>query len=152
MRRASLLIAVALLGCSSQLTSLDLGDPLPSDANSTEEAVITAPAQIWPRHRWVDGGIEYSVAADTEGRVQYIATDSTGANTSDGVSVGQQLVRLLELEGTELVLWPGWGYVVELPSGWNAALFLDGEFLEREPTAADRVDLLFKGTMAGYGS
>ncbi len=74
------------------------------------------------------------------------------ARTSEGVRIGQPLKDVLNIQNLEVTLWPGWGYVAELPSGWKAALFLDGHFLEREPLATDRVDLLFKGTLAGYGS
>ena len=152
MKRAVLLPLVALTACTSDLAMLDLGDPMPKDATATRSLVMVAPAQIWPKHKWISAGIEYAIAADSRGRVQYIGTSSLQARTPEGVRIGQPLKDVLNIQNLEVTLWPGWGYVAELPSGWKAALFLDGHFLEREPLATDRVDLLFKGTLAGYGS
>ena len=155
-------LLIAALGCSGTAkrartsapeltTHLNLGDPLPSDARATGTLIVVAPAQMWPKHEWVDRGIEYSLAAN-QARLQYIATSSLEVQTPDGVRVGQTLEEVLRAQELEVQLWPGWGYFVELPSGWKAALFLEGQFLERRPRATDQIDMLFKGTAAGYGS
>lgn len=152
MRLATILALLVVVGCTPRLTNLDLGDPLPHDAAPTGQLLIVSPAQTWPESRWWNGGIEYSLAADGQGRVQYISTSSLEAQTPDGARIGQMLSELLRIRDSQLSLWPGWGYVVELPSGWKAALMLGGHFMDREPIATDRIDLLFKGTLAGYGS
>jgi hypothetical protein len=46
-----------------------------------------------------------------------------------------------------VVAWPGWGYVVELLSGWNAAFFLGSSMTERAPVAEDTVAMLFRGSV-----
>ena len=72
--------------------------------------------------------------------------------TKEGVHVGQSFSDVQRVEGMRVVAWPGWGYVVELPSGWNAAFFLGSSMTEREPVAEDAVAQLFRGTAAGYGA
>jgi hypothetical protein len=148
---ATLLLAAVLASPAIELPAIDLGDPLPANIVSTDSLVMVSPAQLWPEHTWVHEGVQYSVAVDRRGRLQYIATTSPNVATAEGVRVGQPLKDVVTESETKVVLWPGWGYVIELSSGWKAGLFLDGEFLDREPRESDTVDLLFKGTMAGYG-
>jgi hypothetical protein len=154
MRPILTMLLLVFLECpaAEQITTLNLGDPLPSDARATGIYILVAPAQTWPEYKWVDRGIEYSLAAN-QARLQYIATSSLEAQTPDGVRVGQKLAEVLRTQKIEEVeLWRGWGYFVELRSGWKAALFLEGQFLDRRPVATDQIDLLFKGTAGGYGS
>jgi hypothetical protein len=144
---------LVLSACYPHLTaSLNLGDTLPPEARATGARILVAPAQTWPEHRWKQGAVEYSLAADNHERLQYISTSSLRAETPDGVRVGQTLEEVLENRNLRVESWPGWGYFVELRSGWKAALFLEGEFLDRQPRATDQIDLLFKGSPAGYGS
>jgi hypothetical protein len=50
----------------------------------------------------------------------------------------------LRLARVELA-WPGWAYVIPLPSGWNAA-FVDGPSITEGPLREDSpVLFLFKG-------
>ena len=147
MRPILIMLLLAVLKCpaAEQITNLNLGDPLPSDARETEIYVLVSPAQMLPEYKWVDRGIEYSLAAH-QGRLEYIATSSPEAQTPEGVRVGQTLEEVLRAQNVEVKLRRGWGYVVELRSGWKAALFLEGQFLDRRPVATDQIDLLFKGT------
>ena len=152
MRHALLVVLIAMVGCAPKLTTLELGDPIPANSQGSGNLLMVAPAQIWTEAVWVSDRIQYSVCADGRGRVQFIATSSSKVATPEGVTVGQPLSAVLSIEGAKLRYWLGWGYLVTLPSGWNARLDLNGEFLEREPVATDRVGQLFKGTSAGYGS
>lgn len=152
MRHALLVVLTAIAGCAPKLTTLELGDPIPPDARGSGNFLMVAPAQIWPEAVWVSDGIQYSVCADERGRVQFITTSSSKVATPEGVTVGQPLSAVLNSEGAKRHYWRGWGYLVTLPSGWKARLDLNGEFLEREPVATDRVGQLFKGKLAGYGS
>ena len=69
--------------------------------------------------------------------------------TREGVHVGQSFADVQRVKGMRGVAWPGWGYVVELPSGWNAAFFLGSSMTDREPVAEDAVAMLFRSGSAG---
>ena len=146
------LVLTTVLVAQPKLPSLDLGMPVPATTVKTDHLLVVAPAQMWPERIWKFDGVEYSLAVDNTGLIQYIATSSKMVSTSEGVYVGQTFADLLRTDGVRVGLWPGWGFVAELPSGWKAALFLNGEFLKRNPEPSDRVDRLFKGTLAGYGA
>jgi hypothetical protein len=151
--RSILLVGIlAIAGCAPHLTTLELGDPLPRDASALGEMLMISPGQISQKFLWTNNGVRYALCADNQNRIQFLSTSSTRVATPEGVKVGQTLLELRNIEDSYLIHWRGWGYLVALPSGWNAALFLDNQFLERAPVDTDRVDILFKGTAAGYGS
>src|SRR5262245_20378006 len=151
MRLFQYVALMTVLVADPKLPRLDLGGKAPSTAEKTDRLLFVAPAQMWPERLWKFDGVEYSLGVDDTGLIQYIATKATGVSTEEGVFVGQTYAELVRKRGVRVGLWPGWGFVAELPSGWKAALFLDGEFLKRSPESSDHVDLLFKGTPVGYG-
>ncbi len=134
------------------LPELMLGDPAPHDAVDTGRLVMVSPAQTQPRWNWQFGGVEYILGVDDENIVQFIATSSDRVRTKEGVHVGEAFAEVEDLPSVNVARWPGWGYVVELPSGWNAAFFVGATMTESPPRPTDRVALLFRGTAAGYGA
>lgn len=164
MKPIILLIVFGMVGCSSQeqgsgpsgpeqhaskiiatdVTGLRLGYAIPPNAIDTGRLVMASPSLILPEYEWASGDTVYTIGADRPGHIQFISTSSRTVQTKEGVRVGQTLAEVLNIQGASLGYSPGWGYVVRLPSGWKAALFLDGEFLDREPTDSDMVDMLFK--------
>ncbi len=133
-------------------TPLELGDPAPSNAVRKEgRSILVSPAQFEPLWYWHDRGVDYTLGVDDDGRVEFISTGSPLVRTVEGVTVGLSVENLRAIDGVRIYEWNGWGFVAALPSGWNAALFLNGQFLDREPRPDDTVDLLFKGSSAGYG-
>ena len=120
------------------------GDLIPKDTTITGVSILVSPGQFLPEHKWIDDGIEYSVCINNLGNIQYIATSSLQVRSPEGIRVGQPLKEVLNIQNLQMRKWLGWGYVVDLPSGWKAALFLDGHFNEREPSDKDIIDMLFK--------
>ncbi len=139
-----------MLGCSAALPDIELGAPVPVDAESTGVMIMVSPAQFQHEWSWLFLDVEYSLGVDGNGEVQYLSTSSRRVATSEGVRVGQAFANLQKVEGVEIGRWPGWGYVAELPSGWKAAFFIGQTMTDREPRPEDKVDLLFLGTVAGY--
>lgn len=140
---------------SVALPRIGLGDTLPADAidatlDGTRLITMVSPAQLWPAKKWVHEGIEYTLCADARNRIQYVATFSTAVRTAEGVRVGMPLAEVVKISGIRTQNWPGWGFVVLLPSGWNAR-FLPSETNAR-PQDSAVVEELFRGTLAGYGS
>jgi hypothetical protein len=135
---------VVFVGCAPNLTNLEPGDPLPKDASASGEMLMISPSQVSPKFQWDHKGVRYTLCADDQDRIQFLSTSSTHVATPEGVRVGQTWSQLRNVKGCHLILWRGWGYVVTLPSGWNAALFLDNQFLDRGPEDTDCVDMIFK--------
>ncbi len=133
----------------AKLPELALGSPIPEGARKSGSGIMVSPAQFRDEWIWVFDGVEYSIGADSQGTVRFLATQSTEVATEEGVRVGQPFAQLQRIEGVRVLKWPGWGYVAKLPSGWNAAFFLGPSMTEREPVAEDAVALLFRGTSAG---
>jgi hypothetical protein len=152
MELSSLLVSLAAVALAPSLPTLELGAPAPAGALSTGRILIVSPAQTQQERTWEHEGVTYSLGVDDDALVQYISTSSPSVMTLEGAHVGETLEELRINQHVEVTLWPAWGYVAELPSGWKAATFLEGRFLERQPQPSDRVELLFKGTGAGYGA
>jgi len=164
----SVVVAVVLLlasGCTATavnrgvpqvdtvvLPALMLGDDRPHDAVSTGALEMVSPAQLQPQWTWQFGGVEYILGVDKENVVQYIATRSARVRTAEGVYVGQAFAEVERLPSVRVTSWPGWGYVAELPSGWNAAFFIGESMTDFPPRPNDKVAILFRGTAAGYGA
>jgi hypothetical protein len=149
-RFLAVVISLPLI-CAADLPELQLGAPVPAEATRVEnQLIMVSPAQMQPKWTWMFDGVEYTLGVDPPGFVQFISTSSTKVETLEGVRPGQTFATLETIEGVDFRAWPGWGYVAELPSGWNAAFFL-GESMTDAPQPYDPIQLLFRGTMAGYG-
>jgi hypothetical protein len=149
-QRFLILVAVAGFGCAAKLPDLPLGSAVPEGAHKTGGGVMVSPAAIQQEWAWRFDGVDYSVGVDDRGKVRFLSTKSTKVVTSEGVRVGQSFSDVQRVQGVQVVGWPGWGYVAELPSGWKAAFFIGRSMTDREPVAGDVVALLFRGTAAGY--
>jgi hypothetical protein len=125
--------AVAGFSCAAKLPALSLGGRVPEGAHKTGVGIMVSPSQLQEGWAWSFDGVDYSLGVDDRGAVQYVSTYSTKVMTKEGVHVGQSFSDVKRVEGMRLVAWPGWGYVVELPSGWNAAFSLGPSMTDREP-------------------
>jgi len=149
-QRVLLGAALAGIGCAAKLPDVPLGSAVPEGARNTGGMVMVSPAMLQPEWAWRFDGVDYSVGVDARGKVRYLATKSTSVVTREGVRVGQSFYDVRRVQGVRVVAWPGWGYVAELPSGWNAAFFIGRSMTEREPGGSDSVALLFRGTASGH--
>jgi hypothetical protein len=145
MRKVLLLVATAAFGCAARLPDLSLGSPVPRGAHQTGGRIMISPAQFQQEWVWRFDGVDYMIGVDDRGTVQYLATRSTKVVTHEGVHVGQSFSDVGRIESMHVVAWPGWGYVIELPSGWSAAFFVGSSMTDREPVAEDAVAMLFRG-------
>jgi hypothetical protein len=146
----SRILLVGQDAASPSLPTLDLGSRAPAPSVSTDRMLMVSPGQMLRERAWEYEGIPYSLGVDDDGIVQYISTSSPSVEKPERAHVGETLAELGTDQLVKVNRWPGWGYVANLPSGWKAAMFLDGNSTERSPAPSDRVDLLFKGTLAGY--
>jgi hypothetical protein len=152
MLRIVALMIILMSGNAASLPGIRLGAPVPLNAEESEESIMVSPAQIQKKWLWKFDGELYSLGIDKNKRVQYLATSSKNVITPEGVCVGQSFSEVQKVKGIEIAKWPGWGYVAELPSGWKAAFFIGRTMTERYPKSDDKVQLLFRGSAAGYGA
>lgn len=150
MLKALAFMTLFMFSDAASLPALRLGELLPPNAEETKESVLVSPADILKKWRWIYDGEEYSLAIDASRRVQYLATKSVNVRTPDGVHIGQSFSELEKIKDVEIIKWTGWGYVAELPSGWNAAIFIGQTMTDRYPEPDDKVQLLFRRTTVGY--
>ena len=144
MQRFLVVAAAAALGCAAKLPDLSPGSAVPEGAHKTGVGIMVSPARFHDGWAWRFDGVDYSLGVDDRGTVRFVSTDSRKVMTKEGVHVGQSFADVQRVEGTRVVAWPGWGYVAELPSGWNAAFFLGRSMTERAPVAGDAVAVLFR--------
>ncbi len=98
-----------------------LGEELPI-AVPTRVRILTAPSRMLPSYVVEQAGIRYTVAVDDHGRVEYVAVADPRFRCPEGIGVGSTLQATLAVAThPEARKEPGWAFIVELPSGWNAA-------------------------------
>jgi hypothetical protein len=115
------------------------------DPLSAGEAVLVQSAQIWPSYDLVVDGVTYTIAVSRpESEVRYIATSDPGFQTDEGFTIDSVLGEILNAP-SRLQHEPGWGYYVDLPSGWSA-----GFDFSKPPTEGTTVGWFFQ-RRSGYG-
>ena len=72
------------------------------------------------------GGVNYTVGTERKGDViKWVSTHDPIFRTPEGLAEGDTLEKVLAVAKSEVQREPGWGFFVELPSGWYAA-FVQG--------------------------
>jgi len=104
--------------------AIDLGQQLPDNAIAKNELVLVSSAQLQKSYKVTQNGIEYSVTVNSDNLINFITTNSVKFKTLEGASVGIMLSELREYTSQRIIVEAGWGYYIELPSGWNAAFCL----------------------------
>ena len=145
MRRFFPLLAGLLLACHQP--DLALGHKFQLPKNS--ELTLISSAQVWPSGIRSIGGIEYTIATDSNERVVFISTNSARFQTPEGLSTNSTLEQAQRMGGQNLVYEGGWQYYTCLPSGWCAAFYgIDqkgGSIQVRNPpTNSTKIQFFFK--------
>ena len=157
MRNSLFVLLIVAFGCGepdprlAPIADLHLGENVPSNAVESESLIVVSAGQMQRKYTCEIAGVPYVFGVDSEGLVQYVSTRSKAVTTPEGVKVGDTFRLVVDEKRGEFEPWNGWGHVVELPSGWNAAFFIGYTMTDRTPINTDTVDLLFRGTRAGYG-
>lgn len=96
---------------------------------ATSVRTMTASAQTWPSYQVIAGGIHYSVGVDYEERVRWVSTSDAAFRSPEGLRVGDSAALAEKAAPSQkIVLEPGWGHYIELPSGWCA--FIDSSWMD----------------------
>lgn len=89
-------------------------------------------------------GYRFEIAWNSEGKVNYVATYDTNFVTPDNVKVSTTLSEIKKLQNVEIGTLPGWGYFINLESGWNVAFCVDKTCTGREIGDTDSVKWIYK--------
>ena len=89
-------------------------------------------------------GIIFSIAFDTERFVRYICTTDRNFITPEGIRIGSTVAEVKRMIDTEIIPEQGWGYHVQLKSGWRVAFGQGDSMTEGELKNETRVRWIFK--------
>lgn len=122
---------------------LNVGDKISdSDLLDTTFKMISA-GSIKPVYTLLKDGIVFTISKDENNVIFYIETKDDKFVTKEGVKVGMHLNDVLVKSNSDLILERGWAYIIELPSGWNAAFNLSKEN-QKELSSEKTVSWLYK--------
>ena len=121
--------------------SLTLGEPLPRTAVQSDAGLFIHPGEIAlpPQVYYVVvSGIHYDLVVDDRKGIKFIGTNDSSFTTDEGFRIGNSANAVGAGAKYPVRMWPGWGFFVHLPSGWNAAFvqgngMTDGELLQETP-------------------
>ncbi|MCP5538969.1 MAG: hypothetical protein H7A52_02360 [Akkermansiaceae bacterium] len=105
---------------------------------------MVSSAGVFPACEISVNGVVYSIALGDERRVVSISTKDPGFETENGLSVNSTLEDISKFTKSELIREPGFGYILELPSGWVAGFFMGQTGTESPPGLGTKVGWFFK--------
>ena len=88
--------------------------------NSKKELLLVSASQMWPAKCVFVNNIKFKIAVDNNNRINYIMTTDSAFHTPDNISMQCTLKELIDRFGDKLHAQPGFGWIFNLPSGWNA--------------------------------
>ncbi len=139
LRFTYLVIGMLAYGCAP---NPDLGTPLEIINGAFQKTgkihMLINPGQFDECDEVSFQELDFVVCFKSETEIGFISTADSGYKTKEGIKVGDAFSKLQKMNLEEPSLVPGWGRVVELPSGWYAAF----DFKE-PPTATSPVQFIF---------
>ena len=119
-----------------------LSDSIRLTSNNTVEFVNSA--QLSPSTTVYYKGLVFNIAWNEEGKVNYIITYDSNFMTKEKVKLNMALRDIKNIQKVEILKMRGWGYYIELGSGWNAGFCVDEACTGRDLVEDDRVMFIFK--------
>ncbi len=115
------------------------------DLEESRCLVLVTSASLEPGYTFMVGGVEYSIAVRGANRkVVYIGTSDRSFETPEHLTVSHRFADAKEVSLGDLSREPGWGYFLELPSGWFAAFFTGDTATEWEPSDETPIRWFFR--------
>jgi hypothetical protein len=107
--------------CDRMNSIPNIGDSYNID-KSKKGFLLVNSAQIYPSICIVVENVKFEIAVANEYKVIYIMTTDQKFKTPDNISTENTLEELINRFGDNLHAQPGYGWIFNLPSGWNACL------------------------------
>ena len=132
-RTALLVFVLAFLGCWNKAPNdtARVGQPVPAHfKNYNEGALLDASTLL---HTYAAPGGRFRAAADSNNIVRMIIPVAATFQSPEGISQQSTLQDVKKVTGATLVKLPGYGYLLEMPSGWTAVFCVGKTWTESEP-------------------
>ena len=105
--------------CDTVKSIPNVGDYCSLD-KSEKGFLLVNSAQIYPSKCIVVENVKIEIAVGNDNKVVYIMTTDPKFKTPENVSTENTLEDLINRFGDNLHAQPGYGWIFNLPSGWNA--------------------------------
>ena len=120
-----------------------LGDKI-DVTNLTEINIVIGPSEIRKCFSISIDEINYSIGVNEIGLIDYVITSDSNFSTSEILKIGDTYKKVQGLTEKEVVVLIGWGYYIELPSGWKAVFTQGDTMTEGELKYNSKIKFFFK--------
>lgn len=117
------------LSCNN---SAEKNDSIVNEKTSSIESdgeiklIMTSSGSFEPSKEIILDNINYTVVQNNEGKITFWSTRDDKFKTKEGYSVGKKLKEISQTEKERIYKVPGFGYLIELNSGWQLG-FCEGK-------------------------
>ena len=114
------------------------------DKTETQELLLTSSSTLEEAQKTKISGVDFSVVLNESGDTTFWQTTDSRFITTEGYRVGNSWNDIPNELKSKLILIPGWGYLINLASGWTIA-FCEGRTCTGEkPSADSKIDWIHK--------
>jgi len=145
MRMIKVLFGMVILLNASCLNSSN-EKPIADNKGSLKQddgSILISSGQFSPYKTIIVNNIEFQFVGNS-GDTQYLSTASNLFHTPEGYMVGMKLNEVDESLQKNIVKEPGWGYYIQLKSGWNLAFCEGHSCTDSNLEDSSKVDWIFK--------
>ena len=108
--------------------------------------IMTSPGQTREHYLLTTDGITWDVGASPDGRAAFVGTRSSNFRTPEGLSVGTRYSVLRARGMKQATAFPGFAWIVELPSGWRAAFIRGPGMTDSSLVSSTQISFLYRTT------
>jgi len=132
-RSPLLVLPLAFLGCWSKAPNdmAWVGQPVPAHfTNYNQGALLDASTLL---HTYAAPGGRFRAAVDGNNIVRMVIPIAATFRSPEGISQQSTLADAKKVSGAALVKVPGYGYLLQMPSGWTAVFCVGKTMTESDP-------------------
>lgn len=110
---------------------------------SMDSSILVSSGQFSSYQTIFLNNVEFQLVG-SKSDTQYLSTRSDRFLTPEGYNVGMSLSEVDKVLQRDIVKEPGWGYYIQLKSGWNLAFCEGNSCTDHKPQDSSTVDWIFK--------
>lgn len=114
------------------------------DKTETQELLLTSSSTLEEALKTKISGIDFSIVLHESGDTTFWQTTDSRFITTEGYRVGNSWNDIPNELKSELIMIPGWGYFINLDSGWTIAFCEGSTCTEQMPSSESKIDWIFK--------
>jgi hypothetical protein len=108
-----------------------------------EKMIMISSAQVSPADSVLIRGVPFNLVKDGEDTL-YTGTQDTAFETPEGFKIHHRLSDIPEAFKSSMEQEPGWGYYIQLPSGWCLGFCEGPSCTDRLPSPESEIKWIFK--------